>query len=65
MTILELAKQRREAQGLKLQWFIPAENRIFTAFAKDDAQKQVWLTDAEAKGWIMAPERLLKQNVIE
>ena len=48
--IMARAVQRRAAQGLKLQWFIPQENQVFTAYAKDEAQKQAWLADADAKG---------------
>ena len=51
--IMATAMQRRAAQGLKLQWFIPEENRVFTAYAKDEAQKQAWLAKAEAKGWVL------------
>ena len=51
--IMATAMQRRAAQGLKLQWFIPEENRVFTAYAKDEAQKQAWLADAEVKGWVV------------
>jgi hypothetical protein len=49
--ILAAVMQRRAEQGLKLVWFIPSENRQFTAYAKDEAQKQAWLTKAEANGW--------------
>ena len=47
MEMMEQAKGRRE----KLTWFIPSEDRTFTAWAKDEAQKQAWLADAVAKGW--------------
>lgn len=49
--ILALAMKRRTESGLRLEWFIPAENRSFTAFAKDEEQKRAWLTQADAKGW--------------
>jgi hypothetical protein len=51
--ITSLAMQRRAAQGLKLQWFVPAENRVFTAYPKDEAQRQAWLAKAEAYGWVL------------
>jgi hypothetical protein len=51
--ITSVAMQRRAAQGLKLKWFIPAENRVFTAYPKDEAQKQAWLAKAEAYGWVL------------
>jgi hypothetical protein len=53
LEMMELAKAKRAAKGLKLQWFIPSENRVFTAFAKDEAQKQEWLSNGEAKGWVL------------
>lgn len=49
-TILAAMKARTE-KGLRLEWFIPAEQRNFTAFAKDEAQKAAWLAKAEADGW--------------
>ena len=51
--IMGAAMHRRAAQGLKLQWFIPSEGRTFTAYPKDEAQKQAWLAKAEAKGWVL------------
>jgi hypothetical protein len=48
--ILAAMKARTE-KGLRCEWFIPAEQRTFTAFAKDEAQKAAWLADAAAKGW--------------
>lgn len=51
LQMMELAKAKRAAQGLELKWFIPDQNRVFTAYAKDEAQKQAWLADAQAKGW--------------
>lgn len=51
MNILEQAMARRETQGFKLTWFIPSEDRNFTAYPKDAAQKQAWLIRAEADGW--------------
>lgn len=53
MNILETAKNRRAEQGFKLVWFIPSEGRNFTAYAKDEAQKQAWLAKAEANGWVL------------
>jgi hypothetical protein len=50
--IIAAVKARRTEQGLRLRWFIPAEGRMFTAFAKDEEQKQAWLVEAEAKGWV-------------
>jgi hypothetical protein len=41
----------RTTKGLKLTWFIPDQKRTFTAFAKDEAQKQAWLREAQAEGW--------------
>jgi len=49
--ILSLAMRRSTEKGLRLEWFIPAENRNFVAYAKDEAQKQVWLARAKANGW--------------
>lgn len=49
--IIEAAKSCRTAKGLKLVWFIPSENRDFTAYAKDVAQRTAWLANAAAKGW--------------
>lgn len=49
--IMAAAKSRRTVQGFRLEWFIPSEGRNFTAFAKDEEQKQAWLSQAEAKGW--------------
>jgi hypothetical protein len=51
--IMSMALQRRTAQGLRLQWFISSEGRTFTAYPKDEAQKQAWLAKAEAKGWVL------------
>lgn len=51
LEMMELVKAKRAAQGLELKWFIPSEDRVFTAYAKDEAQKQAWLANAEAKGW--------------
>lgn len=51
--ILALAMKRRARQGFKLIWFIPSEGRNFTAYAKDEAQKQAWLAKAEANGWVL------------
>ena len=51
--IMGAALHRRAAQGLKLQWFIPSDGRTFTAYPKDEAQKQAWLAKAEAKGWVL------------
>jgi hypothetical protein len=47
----------RTARGFKLTWFIPSEGRNFTAFAKNEGQKQAWLSDAQARGWqlVQAP----------
>jgi hypothetical protein len=53
MDILAAAMKRRTEQGFRLEWFIPSEGRNFTAFAKDDAQKQAWLAKAEANGWVL------------
>jgi len=55
MDILATVMQRRTEQGLKLVWFIPSENRTFTAYAKDAQQKAVWLVRGEAKGWSLLP----------
>lgn len=49
--ILALAMKNRTNKGLRLEWFIPSDNRNFTAYPKDDAQKQAWLAKAEADGW--------------
>lgn len=48
---LAQVKAKREAQGFKLTWFIPNQCRNFTAFAKDEAQKQAWLETAVVDGW--------------
>lgn len=48
--MMEAAKAKRASQGLELKWFIPEQNRVFTAYAKDEEQKQGWLADAAAKG---------------
>ena len=53
MDILAVAMQRRTEQGFKLVWFIPSEDRNFTAYAKDEAQKAAWLARGEAKGWVL------------
>ena len=49
--IIQDAMARRTAQGLKLAWFIPDQNRVFTAYAKSESQKQAWMKDAKEKGW--------------
>ena len=49
--ILTLAMQHRTEQGFRLQWFIPAEARTFTAYASNEARKQAWLAKAAANGW--------------
>jgi hypothetical protein len=49
--ILSLAMRRRTEKGLRLEWFIPADDRNFVAYAKDEAQKQAWLAKAKANGW--------------
>lgn len=49
--MMEMAKAKRAARDFELKWFIPDQNRVFTAYAKDEGQKQAWLADAEAKGW--------------
>lgn len=51
--MLAAAMNRRTEQGFRLQWFIPAEQRNFTAFAKSEAQKQEWLAKAQAEGWVL------------
>lgn len=49
--IIAAAMKCRTEQGFRLEWFIPSEHRHFTAFAKDEAQKQAWLARAELSGW--------------
>ena len=44
---------QRAAFGLKLTWFIPAEKREFTAYARDEDQKRAWLIRAKRDGWDM------------
>lgn len=51
LEMMQKAMEQRTAKGLKCSWFIPAEDRTFTAYAKDEAQKREWLANAEAKGW--------------
>lgn len=51
LEMMELVKAKRAAQGFELKWFIPSEDRVFTAYAKDEAQKQAWLANAQAQGW--------------
>ncbi len=51
LQMMEMAKAKRAAQGFELKWFVPDQNRVFTAYAKDEEQKQGWLADAVAKGW--------------
>jgi len=47
-----LTTQTRIEQGLRLEWFVPSQNRTFIAYAKDGARKQAWLAKADAKGWV-------------
>lgn len=49
--LMKLAMQKRTEQGLRCSWFIPEENRTFTAYALDEAQKAAWLADAVSRGW--------------
>jgi hypothetical protein len=49
--MIAAAIRRRSEQGFRLQWFIPQQGRNFTAYAKDEAQKQAWLAKAKANGW--------------
>ena len=42
---------RKAEAGLKLKWFIPEENRMFTTYAKDEAQKAEWIARALEEGW--------------
>lgn len=51
MAIIDQAMRNRAARGLRLEWFIPSEGRNFTAYAKDEAQKQAWLERGEQQGW--------------
>lgn len=51
--IIALAMKVRTERGLRVEWFIPSENRNFTVFPKDDAQKQAWMQKAAAQGWIL------------
>jgi hypothetical protein len=51
--ILAMARKQRTDAGLRLEWLIPDEQRVYTAFAKDEIQKQAWLRNGEAKGWVL------------
>ena len=49
---------RRTAQGFKLTFDIPASpstgpRRDFTCYAKNEEQKAIWMTKAEANGWTL------------
>jgi hypothetical protein len=49
--IIASAIEARTERDLRLEWFLPSEGRNFTAYPKNEAQKQVWLVRAEADGW--------------
>lgn len=49
--LIAAVSAKREAAGLKLTWFIPAENRTFTVFASTESVKARWLAQAAERGW--------------
>jgi hypothetical protein len=59
LEIIAAAKARRQAAGLRIDWIIPAKGQFaecdFTAYAKDEAQKQAWIASAARDGWELMP----------
>ena len=53
MTVQEIIMQKRTEAGLRLEFNVPDRASTFTCYPKDDAQKQKFLDNADAKGWTL------------
>jgi hypothetical protein len=49
--LVQVAMRHRSDRGLKLTWYIPEQDREFTAFPATHTQKDAWIADGHSKGW--------------
>ncbi len=50
--IIKRAMQARTQKGLRCEYWIPDQERLFTCFPKDASQKAAWDAKAAKRGWI-------------